>query len=322
MQIKFAHNAQMNLFNLQLFIEVVRRGSFSAVARDHDMASSSVSRAVASLEEDLGARLLQRTTRRLELTEAGRQYFEDIEGLIEELALAGERTAELSETPRGVLRFTAPATFGQIAIVPLLPAFTRRYPALDLDALLTDTCLDLVADRIDVAVRLGKLQDTSQIATQLCAVPLHVCASPGYLARHGAPARPTELARHDCMHLSLGDFSNWRFRDRSGRTESVKVHSRVVISNTQALKQCALADMGIALLPGWMVERELENGELIALFSEFAVGVTEFEVPVWLLYVSRRHLPLKVRVFVEFIREQFRNGPPWSRDRCGSLNTR
>ncbi len=302
----------MNLANLQFFIEVVRRGSFAAVARDHNMASSSVSRAVATLEEQLGTRLFQRSTRRLELTEAGRHYFDSVEGAIEELTLAGERTAELTETPRGILRLTAPVSFGQIGIVPLLPAFTRRYPDLDIELLLTDSLLDMVAERIDVAIRLGKLLDAAHIATRLCSMPLRVCASPGYLARHGNPVEPAELARHDCMHLHLADFEKWRFRDRQGKTESVTVRSRVVISNAQALKQCALADMGITLLPDWVVQRELASGDLIALFADFAVGVTEFEVPVWLLYPSRRHLPLKVRVFTEFIRERFRSSPPWN----------
>lgn len=303
----------MNLFNLQLFIGVVRRGSFSAVARDHDMANSSVSRAVASLEQELGARLLQRSTRRLELTEAGRRYFESVEGLIEELNLAGERTADLGAAPRGVLRVTAPVSFSQVAIVPLLPAFMQRYPEMDIELLLTDACLDLVAERIDVAIRLGALRDTSQIAARLSSAPFRVCASPGYLARQGIPVRPAELAQRDCMHLNLADFSHWRFRDRRGRIESVKVHSRVVISNTHALKQCAMSDMGIALLPEWMAGRELANGELVALFDTYTVGVTEFEIPVWMLYLSRRHLPLKVRVFVEYMQEQFQKNPPWHR---------
>jgi DNA-binding transcriptional LysR family regulator len=311
----------MNLGNLQLFIEVVRRGSFAAVARDHDMAASSVSRAVAALEERLGARLLQRSTRRLELTEAGRHYFDRVEGLIEELALAGERATELTETPRGVLRITASATFGQIGVVPLLPAFTRRYPELDIELLLTDSRLDLVADRIDVAIRLGKLQDTTHVATRLCSVPFHVCASPGYLARHGVPDRPADLAQRDCLHLHLPDFANWRFRDREGRTERVAVRSRVVISNAQALKQCVLADMGITLLPRWVVHQELANGELAALFTDYAVGVTEFEVPVWLLYPSRRHLPLKVRAFAEFVRERFRGEAPWGGCRADPMKS-
>lgn len=301
----------MNLINLQLFVEVVRRGSFAAVARDHDMASSSVSRAVAALEEELGVRLFQRSTRRLELTEAGRHYFDSVEGAIEELVLAGQRTVELTETPRGVLRITAPATMGQIGIVPLLPAFTRRYPELDIELLLTDTRLDLLAERIDVAIRLGKLLDTSHVATRLLSAPYSICASPAYLARQGKPAQPADLTGHDCLHLHLPDFQNWRFRDKQGRIETVMVRSRVVISNAQALKQCALADMGVTLLPEWVVRGELARGELVALFTDFSVGVTEFEIPVWLVYPSRRHLPLKVRVFSEFVRESIRDTPPW-----------
>ena len=300
----------MNLANLQLFIEVVRRGSFAAVARDHDVASSSVSRAVAALEDELGVRLFQRSTRRLELTEAGRHYFDSVEGAIEEIALAGQRTAELTESPRGVLRITAPSTMGQIGIVPLLPAFTQRYPELDIELLLTDTRLDLLVERIDVAIRLGTLLDTSHIATRLFSAPYTICASPAYLARHGTPTQPAELAHHDCLHLNLPDFENWRFRDLQGRLAKVAVHGRVVISNAQALKQCALTDMGITLLPEWVVKEELTMGGLVPLFTDFSVGVTEFEISVWMVYPSRRHLPLKVRVFAEFVREHFRRSPP------------
>lgn len=302
----------MNLGNLQYFLEVVRRGSFSAVARDHDKAPSSISRAVAALEEELGVRLLQRSTRRLELTEAGRHYHHSVEGLIEELLRAGERTAELTGAPRGVLRVTASATFGQIGIVPLLPDFTRRYPELDIELLLTDTRLDLLAERIDVAIRLGPLLDTAHVATRLCSEPFHVCASPGYLARHGRPELPAELAQRDCLHLSLPEYASWRFRDREGRTVIVTVRSRLVISNAQALKQCALADMGITLLPRWVVHRELAGGALVDLFPGLAAGAAEFEVPVWLIYPSRSQLPRKVRVFVDYVRDCFQKSPPWA----------
>lgn len=302
----------MSLANIQLFIEVVRRGSFAAVARDRNIASSSVSRAVAALEEELGTRLFQRTTRRLELTEAGRRYFDSVEDAIEALALAGERAAKLSETPRGILRVTASATFGQMGIVPLLPELTRRFPELSIELLLTDNRLDLVAERIDVAIRIGQLLDTTYVATRLGSTTYHVCASPKYLARRGKPVKPADLARHDCLQLYLSGYGTWRFRNRRGKTETIAIGSRVAISNVQAIKQCILADMGIALLPEWMVRRELASGELVALFGDYDVGAAEFEIPVWLLYPSRRHLPMKVRAFTEFVQECFKNAPPWS----------
>jgi DNA-binding transcriptional LysR family regulator len=301
----------MNLGNLQLFVEVVRRGSFAAVARDRDSAPSSVSRAIRSLETELGVRLFQRSTRRLELTEVGQQYFASVEGLIEELRRAGEQATELTETPSGTLRVTAPVTFGQIGIIPLLPEFTRRYPALDIELVLTDNQLDLLVERIDVAIRLGSLSDSAYVATRLCSEPFVVCASPDYLARSGRPGEPAELSHHDCLRLHLVDYSTWQFRHPSGRVENVAIRSRVVISNALALKQCALADMGITLLPRWVVQRELASGELTELFGDYAVGANSFEVPVWLLYPSRPYLPLKVRVFADYVREAFRQAPPW-----------
>ncbi len=304
----------MDLHHLQLFVEVVRRGSFAAVARDHRSAPSSISRAVRSLEEALGVRLFQRSTRRLELTEAGRGYFASVEGLVEELQRAAEVASKLTETPSGTLRITASATFGQVGIVPLLPAFTQRYPQLAIELLLTDTRLDLVADRIDVAIRLGPLTDSTYIASRLHIERYVICATPHYLAHHGRPTCPAELSRHNTLHLPLPEFDNWQFRAPNGRIEKVAVQSRLLISNAQALKQCALAHMGIALLPRWVVTQEERRGELERLLPEYAVGTSEFEIPVWLLYPSRRYLPLKVRAFAEFMRDAFRHAAPWESD--------
>lgn len=301
----------MDLGNLQLFVEAVRRGSFAAVARDHGSAASSVSRAIKSLEEELGVRLFQRSTRRLELTEAGQQYFASVEGLVEELRRAGEKASELTETPTGTLRLTAPVTFGQIGVMPLLPVFTERYPGVDIELLLTDNQLDLLVERIDVAVRLGNLSDSAYVATRLYSESFVVCASRRYLARRGHPNAPADLSGHDCLRFHIADYATWRFRDGNGRIESVAIRSRVVISNAQALKQCALADMGITLLPRWVVHRELASGELVELLGDYTAGAADFDVPVWLLYPSRRYLPLKVRVFAEFVREAFRHKAPW-----------
>lgn len=307
----------MNLGNLQLFVEVVRRGSFASVARDHGNAPSSVSRAIASLEDALGVRLFQRSTRRLELTEAGQQYYASVEGLIEELQRAGEQASELTETPSGTLRVTAPVTFGQIGVIPLLPAFTERYPNLAIELVLTDHQLDLLVERIDVAVRLGSLSDSAYVATRLCAEPFAVCASPDYLARHGRPEQPAALAGHACLRLALPDHGTWRFRDQRGRVENVAIRARVVISNALALKHCAMGGMGVTLLPRWVAQRELANGDLVQLFGNYTVGAPEFDVPVWLLYPSRRYLPLKVRVFAQFVREAYQPIPPWAQEDSG-----
>ena len=301
----------MDLKNLQLFIEVVHRESFAAVARSHDKSPSSVSRAVAALEAELGVRLLQRSTRRLQLTEAGRDYFNAVEEAMASLAQAGERAQSLTERPRGVLRVTTSVTFGQVGIVPLLPVFMERYPELELELLLTDTRLDLLAERIDVAIRLGALDDTKLVATKLCDVPYIVCASVGYMRRYGALEEPLDLNGRDCLRLSLPEHGVWRFRNTRGQISKISVRGRVRCTNVRALKQCALSGMGIALLPSWVVHQELASGELVQLFSGWSAGATEFVVPVWLLYPSRQHLPLKVRTFIDYVKGCFHGTPPW-----------
>jgi DNA-binding transcriptional LysR family regulator len=301
----------MNLTNLQLFMEVVRKGSFAAVARDHGKAATTVSRAIASLEAELGVRLLQRSTRRMHLTEAGREYLDTVEEAMALLGRAGDQALALTDRPCGKLRITASATFGQVGIVPLIPGFLERYPELDVELLLTDVRLDLISERIDVAVRLGPLLDANLMTTKLCDIPCHICASPGYLHRHGRPKQPTDLIERDCLNLTIPEFNSWQFRDTRDHIEKIPIQGRFTCSNVRALKQCALSDMGIALLPRWIVHHELSSGELIDLFPEWQVGTEEFNVPVWLLYPSRQHLPLKVRVFIDYIKDAYRFRYPW-----------
>ncbi|MBZ0090633.1 MAG: LysR family transcriptional regulator [Sulfuricellaceae bacterium] len=302
----------MDTNTLQIFVEVVRRGSFAAVARDRDMTPSTISRAVAALEDELGVRLFQRSTRRLDLTEAGILYLERIEPLVEELQRARHMVADMSETPRGLLRITAPVSFGQLMLLPVLPELAEAYPELSFDLRLTDAMEDILADRIDVALRTGALSDSGFIASRLCAMALVVCASPRYLERYGKPTLPASLRGHQCLCFPIpGWRSRWRFRDHSGNVTEEPVRSRVIISNGLALKQCVLADMGVALLPQWFVWRELRDGALLNLFPDYETTGTEFDEAVWLLYPSRHYLPLKVRVFVDFFKAKFSQGAPW-----------
>jgi len=297
---------------LEIFIETVRRGSFAAVARDRGVDPSSISRAIATLEGDLGIRLLQRSTRRLAPTEAGQIYFERVEPIVEELGRARALAADTGERPTGTLRIAAPVSFAQLNIVDLLPEFSAAYPDLSLDLMLTDVALDLVTERIDVALRMGPLADSSLVAHRLAPMVARACASPAYLARHGRPARPRDLAGHNCLLLALPGFGpRWRFRDVDGGTEEVLVSGRVTTSNGIALKSFALAGMGITLQSRWTAGRELRSGSLVDLFPEYEVTASSFDNAVWVLYPSRAYLPLKVRVFVDFLKEKFRNGPPW-----------
>ncbi len=294
---------------LQLFVEVIKHGSFAAVARDRNLDPSSVSRAIAGLESELGIRLFQRTTRQLSPTEAGMTYFERIEPLVEEIQQATDIATDVSGQLKGTLRVTVSTTFGLKCIVPSLPEFQRRYPDLTVELLLTDTVVDLYAERIDVAVRLGLLADSTLIAQQLMRTHYSVCASPDYLKRFRPLQHPADLTDHNCLLFPLAIFrSRWIFKDQHGELTEVPITGRTVISSGSALQQCAIAGMGLALLPNWLIDTDLKAGYLIDVFPDYAVTATDFSTAAWLVYPSRAYVPLKVRIFMEFLKQSISVG--------------
>lgn len=296
---------------LKMFVEVVRRGSFATVARDRQIDPSSVSRAIAGLEEELGIRLFQRTTRQLSLTEAGSTYFERIEPLIEEMQQAIAIATDVSGQPKGTLRVTASVSFGLKCIVPLLPKFALLYPDLTIDLLLTDAVVDLLAERVDLAVRLGLLADSTLIAQPLMQTHYAVCASPEYLKRFGQLEKPTDVEHHSCLLFPLAGFrSRWIFRDRKGGISEIPVHGRTLISSAIALQQCAIAGMGLALLPHWLIDDDLQAGTLVNVFPGYEVTATAFSTAAWMVYPSRVYVPLKVRVFIDFLKQAISIKPP------------
>ncbi|MEL6814196.1 MAG: LysR family transcriptional regulator [Cyanobacteria bacterium J06598_3] len=299
----------MDVSVLGLFVAVVRQGSFAAVARDRNIDPSSVSRAVAGLETELGVRLFQRTTRRLSLTEAGTAYFERIEPLVEEIHQASEVAKDLSEQVQGRLRITASVAFGLQCIVPLLPRFEGLYPELTVDLLLTDAVVDLLSERVDVAVRLGLLTDSTLMAQRLMPVVYRVCASAEYLAAREKIRVPEDIMQCDCLLFPLEGFrSRWIFRDSVGEMSEVAVQGRTVISNALALQRCTISGMGVSLLPNWLVDEDIAAGRLMDVLPEYAVTATNFDTAAWFVYPSRRYVPLKVRVFMDFLKQLVGSG--------------
>lgn len=298
----------MDISVLQIFIEVMRQGSFAAVARERNVDPSSVSRAIALLEQELGVKLLQRTTRQISPTEAGMTYFNRIEALVEELEQAGELVSDISGSPKGMLKVTASVSFGIQCIVPLLPEFEAKYPELTIELLLTDSVMDLLAERVDLAVRLGLLSDSTLIAQRLIKTNYAVCASSKYLEYEGEPNQPNNLSRHNCLLFPLAGFrSRWLFKDRTGTIETVPVNGNTIISSAIALKQCALSGMGLALLPHWLIDPELQSGKLVKVLTEYEVTATDFNTSAWLVYPSRHYVPLKVRLFSDFLKQHIVN---------------
>ena len=293
----------MDVTSLRLFCEVARLGSFAAAARRGDVDPSSVSRTIALLEQELGVRLFQRTTRRLSLTEAGDLYLRRVEAIVDELDRARDEAQAVSIEPSGTLRLTTSVAFGQVCIVPLIGAFRARFPDLKLELVMTDANLDLVSNRIDLAVRLAPSLDGDLVATKLLDTRYRVCAAPSYLRQAPALRTPDDLTRHRCVLFTFPEFrSRWLFRDPDGGIGEVPVDGDVLISNALALREAALAGVGPALLADWLIRDALAAGTLVDVFRHHDVAATSFETAAWLLYPSRAFLPNKVRVAIDFLK--------------------
>jgi DNA-binding transcriptional LysR family regulator len=299
----------MNLDTLDLFVEVARKRSFAAVAKERNVDPSSVSRAIADLEAELGLRLFQRTTRTMTLTEAGDVYLSRIEPLTEEIARAREAALQVTGRPRGLLRITASVTFGQMCIMPLLGEFRALYPDLKVECLFTDANLDLVADRIDLAVRLAPIVEGDLIVSKLMDTRYRVVASPAYLASHPPLGRPSDLSAHKVLFFNLKAFRNrWLFRDAAGRVESVPIDGDITLAPAGSLLAAAIDGLGPALLPDWLVENAIGRGELVDVLPEHRAAATTFDTAAWLVYPSRAFLPRKVRAMVDFLRVRLAKG--------------
>jgi DNA-binding transcriptional LysR family regulator len=297
----------MNLQDLTLLAETARLGSFAAVAKAQGTDPSTISRKVAALEDSLGVRLFQRTTRSLALTEAGDLYLTRALPLIDELTRVGLAARELQAAPRGTLRLTASVTFGQAMILPLLPAFRAAYPEVALDCLFTDQNLDLISDRIDLAVRLAPAIEGDVIAARLLRTRYRVVASPGYLARAAPLALPADLAAHQLVLFAIRPFrTRWLFRDGTGALTEIPIHGDLVLSPAGSVRDAALADLGVALLPNYLVDEEVAAGRLRHLLPDWQVTATSFDTGAWLVYPSRTFLPAKTRAMIDFLRSHLR----------------
>lgn len=293
----------MDIQHLKTFVEVAEQGSFANAARRLDLDPSAVTRAVAALESKLGARLLQRTTRKVTLTEAGAIYLERVRPLLQELEGANEELQTSTGQVRGTVRVTASVAYGQTMLVPLLPALHAAHPAMEVDLLLSDAVVDLVSQRIDVALRLGPVSDLSLIGLRLQPIRFRVCASPAYLRQHGRPRTPSDLAQCECLRFPLPGYrTQWTFRDRAGQIETVPVSGWLVMSTALALHRAAMDGLGPALLGNWLIDTDIAAGRLIDLFPKHEVTATNFESAATLLYASREHLPRRVRAFVDFVK--------------------
>jgi DNA-binding transcriptional LysR family regulator len=295
----------MNKFQaLVAFTSVAECNGFTAAGRKLGVSTSAVTKMVARLEDDLGAQLFNRTTRRLALTDYGQEFYERSVRILAELEDAEAMVREANTTPRGTVRAVVPFSFGRVTLVPALTAFCERYPEIRLDLTFNDNPVDLIAEGFDVAVRTGTLSDSRVIARVLTRGPQITFASPGYIARHGTPHAPQDLHRHACIVGRFG--AEWSFRDASGEEITVRVEPAHKVWSGDALREAVAAGLGISQATWWLVRKDLEAGTVVPILTAFE----RLGRPVSVLYPASRHLPTKVRVFVDYLVEITRRESP------------
>ena len=291
---------------MAVFVKVVESGGFSAAARELNMPKSTVSRYVSRLEDRLGVRLLNRTTRSLRPTELGAAYFERVARIVQEISEAEAAVTNMQVEPRGTLRVSAPLSFGYPFISRIFAEFLEAWPDVTLDVDLTDRVVDIIDEGFDLAIRIGRLRDSSLIARRLAATDRVVVGSPAYLEAHGTPEVPDDLRQHECLLYAYeATTASWRL----GPDLSVPVKGRLVSNNGDVLAAAAAEGLGLALLPSFIVGRSLHRGELVRVLEPY----TSWEAGVYAVYPHSRHLSTKVRAFVDHLVDAFSPEAPWER---------
>jgi DNA-binding transcriptional LysR family regulator len=300
---------------LVAFHSVVKHSSFAKAADELSLSPSGVSRIVTRLEERLGVRLVQRTTRSLSLTEAGAAFYARASQILADLLDAEAEVQKATAQPRGNLRITASIGFGQLYVSPLLELILERFPELSLDLTLTNRFVDIIDEGIDLAIRIGALSDSRLIARRLCNNQRVLVASPSYLARRGVPTRPDELTEHDVVIFTgFAKAREWKLVGPDG-TISVAVSGRIATNNLDVLTHAAKKGLGITVGPTMAVNQALLSGELVRVLEPY-----EFEPSaIFAVYPSARQLSTKVRAVVDFLVEKFGDPPSWDRNLSGKV---
>ncbi|GGA53633.1 LysR family transcriptional regulator [Pelagibacterium lentulum] len=295
----------------RMFVAVMETGSFTAAAERLATSSGQASKLVSRLETELGVRLLNRTTRSISPTEAGKAYFDRLRLLLEEYDHLDVSVRDVSQTPRGRLRLTAPLSFGVIELTPALNDFALRYPEIELDVSFSDRVTNLVDEGFDMAIRIGRPADSSLVARKLCDVRIVVVGASSYIDRMGEPGSPDELIKHTCViDTNFREPDRWPFRSPTGDVVMAQVAGRMRYSNAEACLRAAEAGLGLAFVPSFVAGASVREGGVRRLLQEFET--TPFLVHA--LYPHSRHLAAKVRVLVDFLAERYRGIPHWERD--------
>jgi DNA-binding transcriptional LysR family regulator len=286
---------------MNMFVRVVETGSFSAVAKELSSTQPTVSKNIAELESWLGARLLNRSTRSLRLTETGSDYYERCVAILQDVEDAEQNVGLLQTQPKGLVKVSAAVAFGRLHIVPKLENFYVAYPDIRIDITLNDRVVDLVEEGVDIAFRMGTLRDSNLIAKKICSSPTLTVAAPDYLKRVGLPAHPRDLKEHNYLvYTELGSREQVTFRE-DDESVHVAVSGNLQTNNSEVIRSALLSGLGICQAPRWLVGDKLATGELVEVLQEYSVGPTNISV----VYSPGRHLPSKMRCFIDYFAQAF-----------------
>lgn len=288
------------LYQMRLYTRVVETGSFSAVAREMGTIQPTVSKQLTALEEHLGVRLLNRTTRQLSPTEAGRKYYERCKRILDEIADLESSLSDLQTRPTGLLRVHAAVAFGQLYMLPMVFRFRRLYPGLAVDMMLSDRYVDLIQEGVDVAIRFGALRDSQLVARRIGGATRVCVASPAYLRARGTPRSPGDLFSHNCITYNYLFSNEWEFEGEAGPT-TVRVGGDFRANSALTIRAAALEGIGIANMPTMFVQEDIDQGRLVRVLADYGPPA----VDVHAIYPSARFLSTKVRIFLDFIAEEF-----------------
>lgn len=292
---------------MEVFVRVAQQGSFSAAANQLGMSKSTVSKHISALEERLGVRLLNRTTRRLSLTEYGEVYRDHCLRILHEVADADENMERFTAEPRGRLKVNAPMSFGTLHLAPLLPGFLQTYPKVDVDLSLNDRRVDLIDEGFDLAVRIGALDDSNLIARKLGSSGFVCAASPSYLKKRRTPEVPEDLKSHNCLRYTLSkNFHEWRF-ERDGEVRNVTVTGRISGNNGDVLRQAAIMGEGVIYQPRFLMDDSLSAERLQPLLTDWQTP----NIDIFAVYPESRHVSAKLRVFIDYLVQAFKGRTDW-----------
>ena len=298
---------------ISTFVEVIARGSLSAAARAEGIAPAMIGRRLDALEARLGVKLLQRTTRKLALTDEGAAFLEDCQRILAELEEAEAAVSERSARATGHLVVSAPAGFGRQHVAPLVPSFLAEHREVSVNLNLSDRVVDVIGEGVDIAIRIASLSDSNLVGVKLADNHRVVVATPGYLKRHGTPQTLDELGKHNCLAISSqGSQRGWTFRDH-GKIVTMKVGGNMVCNDGAVLHDWAMAGRGLAWRSMWEVSSEIEAGLLVPVLEQYAAPGND----IYAVFAQRRHLPLRIRVFVDFLRHAYSQPDYWRRNMTG-----